>query len=292
MNKRFTKFVFENGDGTPFEAIAPKGKKFGFFEGTQGELIIKVIDENATIEENSSNNYANPPIPKGYKHTEGKWDSGFVIQRESDGSEFVWIPVGFLDPNGTLDGKKFNERFGRRNYYDDEFSVREYYEEMTEELWEQRKSVEKYGGFYISRYLISDDGGLFFHYKPMSKKGIKPCIAYFEYVKECSSQFENNDEVKSHLIYGCEYDCVLEWIKKSKARTLVFETGGNEETYINNIHNFAGKMKEWTQEKYYVGCCVARYGHKYENGDLESFRIATATNSHATTAFRVALLIK
>ncbi|MCI8384735.1 MAG: hypothetical protein HFJ33_07815 [Clostridia bacterium] len=95
-------------------------------------------------------------IPEGYNHICGEWNNGFVIERCSDGSQFVWIPVGSLDSNGKLDGEKFSEKFGRRNYMNNEFSDDGFNEALNGELLEQLESVKKYGKFYISRYNISE----------------------------------------------------------------------------------------------------------------------------------------
>ena len=100
--KRYEKFVLE----------AEKGITFEVSEETSGELIIRALNKANVYSEN----YANPPILEGYKHVCGEWNNGFVIERCSDGSQFVWIPVGSLDSNGTLDGVSFTEKFGRRNY--------------------------------------------------------------------------------------------------------------------------------------------------------------------------------
>ena len=52
--------------------------------------------------------YKKPPIPEKYSYVLGEWNTGFVIQRNCDGSQFVWIPVGSLKANGTL--KAMNEK--------------------------------------------------------------------------------------------------------------------------------------------------------------------------------------
>jgi len=315
MNNRYKKFMFENGEGITFEAIAKKGRSFEISEGTNGELIIKAIDVGAVaMEEHSSKNYANPPIPKGYKNTEGEWYDGFVIQRTSDRSELVWIPVGFLNANGTLDGENFNEKFGRRNYCNDEFSENEFHEEMPEELCNQRESVEKYGGFYISRYIISkSENG-----KPQSKKGVKPWVNInFNVAQKVASQFENSETVKSHLTFGCEYDSVLEWFIKSEARTVeeiaedstnwgnhwntensprkVVETGFKEEWCTNHIYDFAGNVDEWTQEQNDSSCRVIRGGYCNNCGNdcpvaYRSYDVPYC--SYDVTGFRVTLFIK
>ena len=90
---RYEKIVLEAEKGITFEVL----------KGTSGELIIRAL--NIATANVYSTNYVNPPIPEGYKHVCGEWNNGFVIERCSDGSQFVWIPVGSLDSNGTLDGK-------------------------------------------------------------------------------------------------------------------------------------------------------------------------------------------
>ena len=40
------------------------------------------------------------------------------LDNSKEGNQFVWIPVGSLDSNGTLDGEHFSEKFGRRNLHE------------------------------------------------------------------------------------------------------------------------------------------------------------------------------
>ena len=203
--KRYEKFVLE----------AEKGITFEVSEGTSGELIIRAL--NIATANVYSTNYVNPPIPEGYKHVCGEWNNGFVIERCSDGSQFVWIPVGSLDSNGTLDGEHFSEKFGRRNYMNNEFSDDEFNEALNDELLEQLESVKKYGGFYISRYNISKSS----EGKPQSVKGVMPWVNInFDDAKKIASTIEDNEAVKSHLTFGAEYDSVLEWFIKTEVKTL------------------------------------------------------------------------
>lgn len=78
--------------------------------------------------------YETPPILDGYKYVSGKWNNGFIIERIQDESQFVWIPVGWLDSNGTFDGSSFTEKFGSRNYQKDELSEVRYHEKFRGEL--------------------------------------------------------------------------------------------------------------------------------------------------------------
>ena len=295
--KRYEKFVLE----------AEKGITFKVSEGTRGKLIIRATNV-------CSKNYANPPIPKGYRHILGEWNNGFTIERDSDGSQFVWIPVGSLDSNGTLDGEHFSEKFGRRNYMNDKFSDDEFNEALNDELLEQLESVKKYGGFYISRYNISKSS----EGKPQLVKGIMPWVNInFDDAKKIASTIEDNGAVKSHLTFDAEYDSVLEWFIKTEVKTLaeiaedstewgnhwntenspkkVVETGSREEWCANNIYDFAGNVDEWTQEQNESSRCVIRGGDYNYDGDnvpvaYRCYRSHIGTCS--STGFRVTLYIK
>ena len=317
--KRYEKFVFEAEKGIILEAS----------EGTSGELVIKAkamqsrevvnkTKENVTIQTAKTNNhginYKNPPIPKGYKHICGEWNNGFVIERCSDGSQFVWVPVGSLDSNGTLDGVSFNEKFGRRNYQNDEFSKKEFHETLTNELKLQFKSVKKYGGFYISRYNISRSS----ERRAQSVKGVMPWVKInFDDAKKVASTIEDSGTVKSHLTFGAEYDSVLEWFIKSNARTRseiaknstnwgnhwntenpprrVVEIGRRKKWCTNNIYDFAGNVDEWTQEKNDSSYRVIRGG--YYNNLGNNYPVAYRNyyypnHDYNCTGFRATLYIK
>ena len=301
--KRYEKFVLE----------AEKGITFEVSEGSSGELIIRA--RNIATDNDYSPNYVNPPIPEGYKHVCGDWNNGFVIERSSDGSQFVWIPVESLDSNGTLDGEHFSEKFGRRNYRNDQFSYDGFNEVLNGELLEQLESVIKYGGFYISRYNISKS----LEGKPQSIKGVMPWVNInFYEAKKVASIVEDNEVVKSHLTFGAEYDSVLEWFIKTKVKTLaeialdstewgnyrntenspkkVVETGSREEWCTNNIYDIAGNVDEWTQEQnknsYRVtrGSCYDFYGDRFS----AAFRAGYGNpyDEYKDTGFRATLYIK
>ena len=194
--KRYKEIVLE----------AEKGIGFEVSEGIRGELLIRAL--NIDTANDYSPNYVNPPIPEGYKHICGEWNNGFVIERGSDGSQFVWVPVGSLDSNGTRDGEHFSEKFGRRNYRNNGFSDDRFNEALNGELLEQLESVKKNGGFYISRYNNSKS----LEGKPQSVKGVMPWVNInFDDAKKIASTIEDNEAVKSHLTFGAEYDSIREF---------------------------------------------------------------------------------
>mgnify|MGYP004631727155 CR=1 FL=1 len=254
------------------------------------ELSFEVLEEKRKIKVKElrmeinlySHNYTNPPIPRGYEHVEGEWNTGFVIERKSDASQFVWIPVGSLRPNGTLDGQCFCEKFGRRNFlewgsntreiprimYKKDYYCNNYKEELKGELLKQLESVKRYGGFYVSRFLVSE-GRVYncetkkWKFYLQSKKGEKP---YF-YNMGFGACENDKDDIKGHLIFGAEYDSMLEWFLETKIITYeefnsvaslengqilydrsVFTTGSNKTKKLNNIYDF-GNVEEWTAEE-------------------------------------------
>lgn len=282
------------------------------------EKIVLEAEKGITFETSkgtSSENYATPPIPEGYKHICGEWNNGFVIERCSDGSQFVWIPVGSLDSNGTLDGVLFNEKFGRRNYMCDLFSEGNFHETFTDEFALQLESIKKYGGFYISRYNISKNKKTG---KPQSVKGENPWTNInFYSSKEVAAMLETSDTITSHLTFGAEYDSVLEWFIKSKAKNhreiaerstkwgnywnaenspeKLVETGIREEWRVNNIYDFAGNVTEWTQEQNDSSNITVRGGEYCDRGRMKPVAFRDCCNPHASfrgTGFRAALYIK
>lgn len=299
--KRYEEIVLEAEEDITFEVS----------ERTSKKLIIRAL--NIATANVYSENYANPPIPEEYKHICGEWNNGFVIERCSDGSQFVWIPVGSLDSNGTLDGKHFSEKFGRRNYMNDEFSDYEFNEDLNGELREQLESVKKYGGFYISRYNISKSSAG----KPQLVKGVMPWVNInFDDAKKVASTIEDNETVKSHLTFGAEYDSALEWFIKTEVKTTaeiaenstewgnysntknspgrVVETGSREEWCANKICDFAGNVQEWTQEQKESSCRIIRGGSYNYDGDYPvAYRgYDNPSYDYDDVGFRVVLYIK
>ena len=296
--KRCKEFVFEADNGISFELS----------KGANNELIIKVLN-NATVNL-YSDDYKHPPIPEGYKRICGEWDNGYVIERIVDGSQFVWVPVGGLDIDGTLDGSNFSEKFGRRNFMEDEFSDVGFYEDFQLQLMEQLESVKKYGGFYFSRYLISKR----YTGKPQSVKGAMPWMETdFLVARKIASTFEDRETVKSHLTFGAEYDSILAWFIKSNERkrkeivegsknywtpsSIVrggVKTGSIENWCTNKIYDLVGEVNEWTQERHGAYGHVIRGGGKSGNKyyPLATRRFTTAILDSWNIGFRVALWIK
>ena len=255
----------------------PKEIKYEVLGETSDGIIIKVLKSTP-----SNYNYMLPPIPDGYKYVCGEWNSGFVIERISDGSQFVWVPVGSLDADGSHDGIKFNKKYGRRNFGDETINVREFHGAFSEELSKENESVKKHGGFYIGRYATSLGSDGLLH----SIKGAMPWRPrYYKEAKEGAASFENNEFVWSSLVSGLAYDSTLAWFIKSEAKDLydiaydstgwgnywetenspheVVETGFSEKWKANNIYDLAGNIHELTLEESRDNASIALRGRAY-----------------------------
>lgn len=259
--------------------------------------------------------YENPVVPTGYKHILGEWNTGFVIQRENDGSLLTWVPVGCLKANGTLDGVSFTEKFGRRKFLPDVFSEYSYHESMIPELISQVESIKKYEGFYISSCNISKNK---ITGKPQSVKGELPWTNInFPDAKLIASEFEMNDDITSHLTFGAEYDSLLEWLIQSgvKPRDEITKdstkwgnywnsnhsscqlvtTGSQKSWEINNICDLAGNVDEWTQEEYGKEWHVIRGGSfssTGNNGSAAQRFCYTNQYNYICTGYRIVLTIR
>lgn len=212
--------------------------------------------------------YRKPPVPEGYEYVSGKWNGKLIIRNKKDGSEFVWVPVCILDNDGILTDNMKNEKFGRRNFHNDEFSSEEFHEEMSDELLEQHKSVKKYGGFFISRFNISKTA----EGKPISVSSGTPWtqINWFE-AKKIAKSYGDGKFVKSHLPYGAEIDSMLSWANKFKENegkivterkthwkqhaiaqdvsVKISKEDKNSMFKLNDIFKMDGNIDSWTQEE-------------------------------------------
>lgn len=248
--------------------------------------------------------YEHPFVPNEYSHIEGTWNEGFIIQ-DQRGNQFVWVPVGFLPANGTLNSENFCEKFGRRNYRDNEFSEDRFHEDMDDGLKKQFQSIQKYGGFYLARYTISkgEDGELY------AIKGMQPLtsISFIQSLAEAKKI--GQAEITSHLVYGSEFDTVLEWfmVTGKSAKDIAEDstafgnyenselvTGSREEWQVNGIYDLAGSLWEWTQEASGRSHRTIRGGERHYSGSV----YPVAYRGHAdkddygiNVGFRVALYI-
>ena len=273
-------------------------------------IVIEAINEYSNSD--CLYNYKNPKIPEGYVLLLGTWNTGLVIQNQADKSEFVWIPVGFLDNDATLDGENFNEKFGRVDWENCDSLFKEYHDKISQEFI---NSVKKYGGFYFARYYASNEDG-----KLVFKRGNMPWVNIkYQDARNLAAYYAyGSEDVASEITSGAAFDTVLRWIIKSndKTRSQVVEDSSAWGNYLNNayseeklmptgsipywraceIFDLAGNADELTSEKYVHSLQVLRGGHWADVGDdvTASYRDTFPSNKcdNPETSFRAVLYLK
>ena len=228
-------------------------------------------------------------------------------------NQWVWIPIEDVSDmywedktDGKLYGTYYNESAtsytkstSNRKYepqltrYDMEstyltqylggISRYEFLMEMEQEFYEMLQSVATYGGFYIGRYEVGD----LKQTTPVVKRmntDIGSQTWYTMY-KKCKKLSGTNTNVKTSMIWGTQYDQVMNWLIKSGEKTpldinkgsvawgnykdVEFEyytntsketatknlgsetriaSGAYEGAKANNIYDLAGNVWLWTLE--------------------------------------------
>ena len=156
-------------------------------------------------------------------------------------------------------------------------------------------SIQKYGGFYIGRYELSNEG---------VQKG-KETLTYtnwYNLYQKCTT-LNASDKVESKMIWGIQWDLACDFIsKKGEQKSITNsstwgnysdstdpankgnyekskkkDTGSNEYWRANNIYDLAGNCWEWTQE---AGNTYDRSNRGGYSGDDGSSNAAYSRNSN------------
>ena len=133
--------------------------------------------------------------------------------------------------------------------------------------------VAKYGGFYVGRYEASEANNR----SLQSKSGLNPvALSWYELYYKCNKTYTGkNDSVESSMIWGSQYDAMLNWAKNGADKDKLTNTtlgnhSGSVKTTgnsnysndsINNIRDLGGNLIEWTLEAYDTKYRVGRGGN-------------------------------
>ena len=162
---------------------------------------------------------------------------------------------------------------------------------FVDEYKEMIESIQKYGGFYIGRYELSEAG--------VQKN--QPTLTntnWYNLYAKCKS-LNASDKVETQMIWGCQWDVTCDFIankgeqksitdsrtwgnyndSEGDAKVIVTENGTETNKYgtyqntgyseywkANNIYDLAGNFWEWTQEAIGTGLRAARGGSCGFNG--------------------------
>ncbi len=194
--------------------------------------------------------------------------------------------------------------------------------QLQEEYKAMIESVKKYGGFYIGRYETS---GLE-EENPAVKAGVVPKVStdWYTMYKNSKEIGKNKEDVTSSMIWGSQWDRVMNWFLQSgdenakkyvtnsegmgryienNSKNLTHITGqdltedGQEEVLnrVKNIYDMAGNMMEWTIEAVNTNYRVLRGGNSGDSGSNNpaSFRgIGDPNKPGGALSFRSTLYVK
>jgi hypothetical protein len=150
--------------------------------------------------------------------------------------------------------------------------------QLTEEYNEMIESVTKYGGFFVGRYETSYNGtavASVANVAPMSAQTASGGTWYGMYQKQ-KDFTTNTDKMKSAMIWGSQYDAMLNWVMTGGDKAhITATTYGNHNgssavncgSYnsgsdkMNNIYDLEGNLYEWTQEALNTNGRVERGGY-------------------------------
>ena len=168
-------------------------------------------------------------------------------------------------------------------------------EAFVDEYKEMLESIQKYGGFYIGRYELSEAG-------VQKDKATLTRTSWYNLYKKCT-ELQASDKVKTRMIWGCQWDVTMNWLISSGAKTSdevnkdssswgnyknyntannytegtagyeknagsLQNTGSSENWKANNIYDLAGNVWEWTQEANVTCFRASGGGSYYSNGSV------------------------
>ena len=166
---------------------------------------------------------------------------------------------------------------------------------MVAEYKAMSVSVKKYHGFWIGRYELTGTVDT-----PTVKAGDVLTASsseagnWYGLYKACQNVIKNNTDVKSTMIYGCQWDETMSWLSRNGYNTDTdssswgnynnsqINTGSDTRYKANEIFDLAGNYYDWTQEAYSTGYRVVRGGDSYGSGS--SYPAAARGNGSASNS--------
>ena len=299
------------GESTPI--TPPTGGTITITDAKKDEMKNKTENSDLTVTDGTVT------IPAGFKVAEDSGttiDEGIVIE-DSKQNQFVWVPVS---------KEKFESEFVRREGYyaghlDSKLSSCEEADatgtnaKVTETATTQQEakdmyaSVKKNGGFYIGRYeagkdtngkvVVQKNANVYNRIRWSSTGEMQESeTATTGGAVELSRNFakENNYKtVQSTLIYGVQWDAVMNWMKdvenpnatgsltkyyqdstgmewydgvsgNSDHKTGIDLNGGKNQ--VKKVYDLAGNVEEWTMESRGTDERVSRGGSNIAGSDF------------------------
>lgn len=137
-------------------------------------------------------------------------------------------------------------------------SVKEMADYFVAEYKSMSDSIKKYKGFYIGRFELTGTIE-----NPQEKPGDVLTAAeagdWFTLYKTCQNVIKGNENVKSTMIYGVQWDTVCDWLNQNGYNTVTDSSSwgnyslsplntGSANYQAQGLFDIAGNFWEWTQE--------------------------------------------
>ena len=272
------------------------GNEFVWVPVPDPSTMFKTVEEPVTLSDGvtKTNKYSKLRVREGDK-------SSYTAGIPGDASK-VREPDVLTDYDTEEEG--YIEELGYSN-------ITEMAEDLVREYNEMARSIETYHGFYIGRYELSGTKE-----SPTVKAGAVLTASssgaknWYGLKKACQEVIKNNTEVKSTMIYGCQWDETMSWLKRTKfvgeeekvdedssswgnyedsispANVSGYgspqDTGYSENWSANKIYDLAGNYRDWTQEASKASGRIHIGGSYHNPGSLIPGSRRIGNNSVAT----------
>ena len=264
----------------------------------------------------------NVEIPDGFYYVGGTKDTGLVISdvqgddldNSKGGNQFVWIPVeneaDYVRNTSYADTNVSEAAYTDTGYLPEGIQPNTDGAEYNEEA--EKQAVMRAKGFFVSRFEAGNDGSG----NLISKKG---ATVYNNISQEDSKtkakSFINNDNVKSALCSGIQWDVIMNFVnKKEDGQGNTFDvttsnsdrhtgslanSGQNEADKVCNIYDLEGNSIEFVAEKTsYTTSGGEQYifldrggTYVFENSRPSSFRRSDDGDNDPNISFRFVLYV-
>ena len=271
--------------------------------------------------------YEGVEIPIGFYYVGGTKETGIVISdvkgddldNTKKGNQFVWIPVEseeeYVRNTEYMDVNVSATAYADKDYLPDGIQPSLAGLNTPEEIGEknedaERQAILKAKGFYVSRFEAGKEN-IDGKDTLVSKKGVSvwgDTISQ-EGAKLLAKEFENNEDVKSALISGIQWDVIMNFINgKVTGNDTIIDvtsvsneikideknaTGQNDKDIVCNIYDLVGNYVEYCAERHtynddtyvYRGSC---YRDETTTPSYRGYSSGTVSEAHT---FRFVLYV-
>ena len=266
------------------------------------------------------------PVPKGFSYLEGSETTGFVIKNDTDGNEFVWVPVNKLTGKGIngyaydiyeWNGSSVINGWDSSPIYagtDKNYATNGYEAIFKDHV----ESVGKYGGFYIGRYEAGhtdSEPDIVLIQATSTQKKIYAYSNVHVDTAENKADKMYSQNATSYLCTDEAWDTTLEfvkefetnaerrnfpvdstgmgWLKTNYNENSNMETGKPVDSKVSNklcnIFDMAGNAKEWVASSRNYAYGVR--GSEARDSDQNASRVGYLEEENNSVSFRVTLYI-